>query len=98
MIVAELNTEHYQFMAIGKTEAEAKERVAEVFLLHLVQASPVDTDRENEQDRFMAYSGFDLAPGPADTWVDAVNDYYGIDIWDFRKHTMLRDASPVGKE
>jgi hypothetical protein len=95
MVVAELQTEHFQFMAIARSEKAAREKVAECFLRHLTQT--FDGDRQTAVEYFLINTYGDLEAGELEKlpWVENVEEWYGIRTWDFRESDMLRDCSPI---
>jgi hypothetical protein len=95
MVVAELQTEHFQFMAIAGSEKAAREKVAECFLRHLTQT--FDGDRQTAIEYFLihAYGDIEAEEWEKEPWVKAVEEWYGMRTWDFRESDMLRDCSPI---
>jgi hypothetical protein len=93
-IVAELQTEHFQFMAIGASEPEAREKVAECFLRHLAQT--FDGDRQEATENFLLVTWTEEQEKLP--WVENVHEWYGIGIWDFSQHDMLRDHAAIREE
>lgn len=92
MWIAELDTEHFQFRGAGTTQKQARDAVAAGFLRHL---AAMDGGEQVALERFDLYLGDVDTPTTADTFTDAVDDYYSIHAWRLKAGEALRDGAPV---
>jgi hypothetical protein len=79
MIVAEMETEHYSWLALGRDEAEAREALVATLIAHARQCG-------NEGS--WCFDGMD--PDPV-----AALEYYGARFHEVEPGQGLRDGSPV---
>lgn len=79
MVIAEMDTEHYSWLALGEDEVQAREGLLKVMRAHAVQTDPHNT---------WSFDGLD--PDPV-----AALEYYGVNYHEVEPGQGLRDGSPV---
>lgn len=94
MFIATLDTEHYEFLAGGKSEEEAKQRVAIAFQKHLMQAHGVE-DRLFVRVHWVQTVQFQGNVNTVASWTEALDEWYGIRAYQVNDKTMLRDGEAI---
>jgi hypothetical protein len=89
MILAELNTGHFEFKSVGETHEQAKERVTNAFVRHLQECG-------SSMQQWREDVGGDYARS-AMSFRECIEDWYGINTWDFGVDTSLdlRDGATI---
>lgn len=90
MVLAELNTEHFQFKALAGNEREAKMAVVGAFQRHLMENGSTPRDWADAV-------GMDYGVASFEQFFAALQDWYGINTYDFGSDNCvaLRDGEEI---
>jgi hypothetical protein len=92
MFVANMETQHYSFTAIGETEDDARRAVALGFSAHLTLIQDVADPRSEFVEGTL---GQDLNVRDDAVWTTAVDDWYAIRVVELQPGQCARDDTVI---
>lgn len=103
LYVAEMTTEHFSFVTIGKSKEAAIESMAEGFARHLVEYQGETREQVilNWIDCTFSLSTIDDTRGksPEDEFATLLNEWYGINVMHFTDYAdVMRDGDVMRRE